>query len=116
MKHFKQDFSLNAWVQSPGWDLGDEAKAKIKLIRNMVMLHYQIKALDACSNMVANIVPTDTPLPQGWGQNIKIFFLKVVMLHIKLKGIEHHESKYSVLTHTLGLCGWVKRSNMVFLF
>ena len=35
----KHDFSLNAWVQSPGVDLGGEANAKMKLFRNMVMLH-----------------------------------------------------------------------------
>ena len=46
---------------------------------------YQIKAEDAGSNMVANILPTDTPSTQ-----VKLYlFLKVVMLHIKLKGIEH---------------------------
>ena len=51
---------------------------------------YQIKADDAGSNMVANILPTDTPSTQGWGQKVKLYlFLKVVMLHIKLKGIEH---------------------------
>ena len=52
---------------------------------------YQIKADDAGSNMVANILPTDTPSTQGVGskgQTINLF-LKVVMLHIKLKGIEH---------------------------
>ena len=47
---------------------------------------YQIKAYDAGSNMVANILPTDTPSTQGWGQKVKLYlFLKVVMLHIKLK-------------------------------
>ena len=51
---------------------------------------YQIKADDAGSNMVANILPTDTLLTQGWGQKVKQYLLlKVVMLHIKLKGIEH---------------------------
>ena len=30
---------------------------------------YQIKADDAGSNMVANILPTDTPLTQGVGSN-----------------------------------------------
>ena len=43
---------------------------------------YQIKADDAGSNMVANILPTDTPSTQGVGS-------KIVMLHIKLKGILH---------------------------
>ena len=42
------------------------AEAKIKLFQNMVMLH-QMKADDAGSNMVANILPTDTPSTQGMG-------------------------------------------------
>ena len=51
---------------------------------------YQIKADDAGSNMVANILPTDTPSTQGVGSKVKLYlFLKEVMLHIKLKGIEH---------------------------
>ena len=36
--------------------------------------------------MVANILPTDTPSTQGWGEKVKLYiFLKVVMLHIKLQ-------------------------------
>ena len=55
---------------------------------------YQIKADDACSNILANILPTDTFSTQGVGSkghhfSQTISFLKVVMLHIKLKGIEH---------------------------
>ena len=51
---------------------------------------YQIKADDAGSNMVANILPTGTPSTKGVGSKVKLYlFLKVVMLHIKLKGIEH---------------------------
>ena len=51
---------------------------------------YQIKADDAGSNMVANILPTDTPFTQGVGSKGQLYLLlKVVMLHIKLKGIEH---------------------------
>ena len=54
------------------------------------LVAYQIKANNAGSNMVANILPTDTPSTQGWGQKVKLYlFLKVVMLHIILKGIEH---------------------------
>ena len=49
---------------------------------------YQIKADDAGSNMVANILPTYTP--RGWGQKVKLYlFPKVVMFYIKLKAIEH---------------------------
>ena len=51
---------------------------------------YQIKADDAGSNMVAYILPTDTPLTQGVGSKGQLYLLlKVVMLHIKLKGNEH---------------------------
>ena len=51
---------------------------------------YQIKADNAGSNMVAIILPTDTPSTQGAGSKVKLYlFLKVVMLHIKLKGIDH---------------------------
>ena len=39
MKHIKEDFSLKAWVRSPGVDKGGGAKAKIKLVQNMVVLH-----------------------------------------------------------------------------
>ena len=51
---------------------------------------YQIKADNTGSNMVANILLTDTPSTQGAGSKVKLYlFLKVVMLHIKLKGIDH---------------------------
>ena len=51
---------------------------------------YQIKAGNVCSNMVAKFLPTATPLTQGMGSKGQTiyFFVKVVMLHIKLKGIE----------------------------
>ena len=64
--------------------------------------------------MVAIILPSDKPLTLGFGQKVKpCLFLKVVMLHIKLKGIEHHESKYAVITHTLDPMGWGQK---VFFF
>ena len=43
MKHIKQDFSLEAWVRSPGLDLGGGAEAKIIFFQNMVMLHIKFK-------------------------------------------------------------------------
>ena len=91
MKHIKGDFSLNAWVRSPRVNLGGWTEAKI----NVVFFGYghvtnQIKAEEGCNNMVANSLPTDTPLTRGWGQKVKTYlFLKVVILLIKLKGIEH---------------------------
>ena len=50
---------------------------------------YQIKADEAGSNMVAIMLPTDLPSTQGLGSKDQTisFFLKVVMLHTKLKGI-----------------------------
>ena len=89
MKHIKRDFSLKALVQVCWVDLGGGAEAKIKL-SEYGHVAYQIKADNAGRIMVANILPTDTPLTQGWGQKVKLYiFLKVVMLHIKLKAIEH---------------------------
>ena len=62
MKHIKWDFSLKAWVRVRLMDLGGGAEAKIKLFLEYVHVAYQIKAEDAGSNMVANILPTATPL------------------------------------------------------
>ena len=70
---------------------GVGSKGEIIFFSESCHVAYQIKADDAGSNMVANSLPTDTPSTQGVGskgQTIS-FFLKVVMLNIKLKGIEH---------------------------
>ena len=45
-----------------GW-----AEVKIKLFSEYGHVAYQIKADDTGSNMVANILPTDTPSTQGVG-------------------------------------------------
>ena len=50
---------------------------------------YQIKGNDECSIKQANILSLHTPLTPGVGSNVKTFFLKVVMLHIKLNGKEY---------------------------
>ena len=60
MKHIKRDFSLKAWVRAPGVDLG--VGAENLTFSEYGHVAYQIKADDTCSNMVANILPTDTPL------------------------------------------------------
>ena len=67
MKHIEWDFSLKAWVRVGWMDLGGGAQAKIKLFSEYGRVVYQIKADDTGSNMVANILPTDTPLTQGMG-------------------------------------------------
>ena len=64
MKHIKRDFSLKAWVRACWVDLGGGAEVKIKLFSEYGHVAYQIKA---GSNMVANILPTDTPSTQGVG-------------------------------------------------
>ena len=51
---------------------------------------YQIKGNGAESTMQAHILSLRALYPLGWGQKAKhIFLLKVVMLHIKLKGMGH---------------------------
>ena len=54
-------------------DLGGGAEAKIKLFFKICHGAYQIKADDAGSNMVANILPTDTPSTQGVGSKGQIY-------------------------------------------
>ena len=48
---------------------------------------YQINGNDACSNMVAIFSPTYTPSSLGWVEKSKKKILKVVKLHINLKGM-----------------------------
>ena len=71
MMHIKGDLSLDAWVRSPSMSIGEGTEAKINLFLEYGRVAYQIKAVAECSNMVANILPTDTPLTLGWGQNVK---------------------------------------------
>ena len=60
MKHIKREFTLKAWVRAQGVDSGDGAKAKIKLFQNMIMLHIKLKLTTFYSNMVVNVLSTDT--------------------------------------------------------
>ena len=70
------------------WTQGVGSKGQTIYFSESSHVAYQIKADDAGSSMVANILPTDTPLTNGGG--VKLYLLlKVVMLHIKLMGIEH---------------------------
>ena len=67
-------------------------------LQSMVKLH--IKANDACSNMVANILPADPPpLPsptpgiESKGPNFRTWSCCIsIMLHIKLNGIANATS------------------------
>ena len=64
--------------------------------------------------MQAHICSYTCPQLLRFGQKVKRFFLKVVMLHIKLKEMERKvpcKHLHSVLTHTLGPRGRVKGEN-----
>ena len=51
------------------------------------MLHIKLKADDAGSNMVANILPTDTPLTQGMGSKGQtISFTEISHVAYQIKG------------------------------
>ena len=52
-------------------DLGGGAEAKTKLFSEYGLVAYQIKADDAGSNMVANILLTDTPSTQEVGSKVQ---------------------------------------------
>ena len=87
MKHIKREFTLKAWVRAQGVDSGDGAKVKIKLFQNMIMLHIKLKLTTFYSNMVVNVLSTDTPLSQGIrpkGQTI--FFCKSSHVAYQIKG------------------------------
>ena len=79
---------------------------------------YQIKGNDECSNMQAHILSLHTLSTPGVGSKVKTFFiLKVVMLHIKLKGMEHRAPCKHIFysyTHPQPLDG-VKKSTFFFL-
>ena len=75
MKHIKWDFSLKAWVRACWVDSGVGQRSKLNFLE-YGHVAYQIKVDDTGSNMVANILPTDTPLPQvvgSKGQTISFF-------------------------------------------
>ena len=68
-------------------DLGGGAEAKIKLFSEYGHVAYQIKADDVCSNMVANILPTDRPSTQGVGlKGQTIYFCASSHVPYQIKG------------------------------
>ena len=54
-------------------DLGGGAEVKIKLFLEYGHVAYKINADDAGSNMVANILPTDTPSDPGVASSIPVW-------------------------------------------
>ena len=72
---------------------------------------YQIKADDACSNRVANILPTDTFSTQGVGSKGQTISFSESS-HVRRW--QQHDSIYFANRHTLDPEGGVKRSNYLF--
>ena len=89
MKHIKQDVSLKVWVRSLGKDIGVGGEDKSKLFWNMVMLHIKLKLMMQAATWLLIFCPQTHPEPRGGVKMSNHTFLKVVMLHIKLKGYEH---------------------------
>ena len=55
------------------------------------------------------------PRPQGWGQKFKTFFLEVVMMHIKLKGMEcRAPCKHILCLHTPSTTGMGSKGQNIF--
>ena len=86
---------------------------------SIVMLHIKLKGMDHRAPCKHIFCPYKHSQPQG-GRMFKIvlFFLKIVILHIKLKQIwciEHHARTYSVLTNILNLWGRIKRSKQILI-
>ena len=77
--------------------LGDWGqKVKIQLFQNMAMLDIEYIVITKCSNMVANILPTDPPPTYPSGQKVKIYlFQNMVTSHINVFGITKCNEKFS---------------------
>ena len=62
MQHGSKYYAHRPPIPPPPPDPGGQ-KVKIQLFQNMVILHIELKAImNACSNMIANILPA-APLP-----------------------------------------------------
>ena len=73
MKHIL-DFSSKAWVPFPGWTYVRWGGGQNSTFSEYGHVAYQFKGTDACSNMVAKILPLDTPSTLGVGLKGQIFF------------------------------------------
>ena len=118
MKHIKQDFSLHAWVRAPGVHFEGGVEAKIKLSEYGHVAH-QIKADDFCSNMVANILPRDTPSTQGVGSKGQtIYFCESshVAYQIKVNRAQSTMKANMLSLHTPTTPGVGSKGHIIFSF
>ena len=80
-------------------------RSKVNFFQKMVMLHIKFKGITKCSNMVANILPTDLYDPRGWGKNSTFSEHGHVAYQIKWK------HKYSnMVANILPPRGWGQNS------
>ena len=74
---------------------------KNNFFQNVVIIAYQVKGNESYNNMLANVLPLHQMVSKGQ----TIFFLKIVMLHIKLKGKTCRTLCKFDLMHTPDLLG-----------
>ena len=94
-------------------------KQKVNNNRTTTMLHIKIKDDDAGSNIVANILPTDTPLAQGVGSKVQtISFSESSHVAYQFKADNAGSNMVANILprHTLDQRGEVKRSNYIFFW
>ena len=118
MKHIKHGFSLKAWLQSPGVDEGGGANVQNQTFPEHGHVAYQIKAHDACSNMIANIFPQTYPRP-GRGVKRSNHFSESSHVAYKIKGnCAKSTMKTNILSlHTISTPGvWSKGKILFFSF
>ena len=98
-------------------DLGGGAEVLIKFFSEYGHVAYQIKSDDAGNIMVANFLPTDTPLIQGVGfKGQTIYFSESSHIAYQIKADDAGSNMVANILprHTLDPGGGVKRSNYIF--
>ena len=88
MKTFKQDIRLKP-VSYPlgGLRRWGQGQNKTFFFPKYSHVPYPIKADDACSNMVANILPIDTQSTPWWSSKVKPFFSESSHVAYQIKRI-----------------------------
>ena len=83
----------NMVAMTPSSDPGDWVKSsKLNFFSTHGCVAYQSKGNGECSNIQAHILSSHVLSTPGVGSKVKTFFLKLVMLHIKLIRMEHRAS------------------------
>ena len=72
----------------PSPDPREGSKGQYSIFSEYSHVAFKIEGNYKCNNMQAHILSLHAPSIPGVGSKVKSFFLKVVMLHIKLIGME----------------------------